>query len=167
MSEGLKPCPFCGGEAHSDVSVPRRHNSSVLVYARCDACKACGPYVPANKTNGWSEGAQDKAAEAWNRRADKCDRGECEMKYVYYELFPCDSVYRCMKCGTENPWEFKFCPGCGAKVTSTKEYCIKSDPEPDPDLAELLEVADEIEQADVDCCVGWHDRIRKALGVER
>lgn len=34
------------------------------------------------------------------------------------------------------------------------------------DRDELLRVADEIERADVDGCVGWHERIRKACGIE-
>lgn len=33
------------------------------------------------------------------------------------------------------------------------------------DREELLKVADEIEESDVDDCVDWHERIRKALGV--
>lgn len=41
-----------------------------------------------------------------------------------------------------------------------------ADYEPMPDVEELAKVADEIERADVDGCVGWHERIRKACGIE-
>lgn len=34
------------------------------------------------------------------------------------------------------------------------------------DSDELLKVAEEIEESDIDGCVDWHDRIRKALEVE-
>ena len=155
MCEELKPCPFCGGEAHFRKV---KHHAGVWYSVCCDDAECIG------HEQGRLYTLRRLAAEAWNKRVD--ERGECEMKFVYYDLFPCDSVYRCMKCGTENPYEFKYCPGCGAKVTSEREYCIKQDPDPDPDISELLEVADEIEESDVDGCVDWHNRIRKALGVE-
>lgn len=34
------------------------------------------------------------------------------------------------------------------------------------DRDELLRIADEIEESDVDGCIDWHDRIRKACGLD-
>ena len=54
MSEKLKPCPFCGGEAEF------RGGSSTTPYIRC---KECG-----GRTMSSFDSAKLRAA--WNRRAD-------------------------------------------------------------------------------------------------
>ena len=61
--ENLKPCPFCGGKAFIEngyVGIER------VVFVKCDECKVRMPnvYVRASYC------ANDKAAEAWNRRAN-------------------------------------------------------------------------------------------------
>lgn len=58
MSDKLKPCPFCGGEA-----ILRMQNADYIpdMYAvECHSCK----YITDFYTNS------GKAIEAWNRRAE-------------------------------------------------------------------------------------------------
>lgn len=61
----LKPCPFCGGDAHFKEVVSC---SETLYAAGCSDYGCIGfetlYYVP----------TKDNAAEAWNRRANECDR---------------------------------------------------------------------------------------------
>ena len=52
MSEELKPCPFCGGEAEIF--------ESAICQIRCSNC---------NARSCWN--TKDKAIEAWNRRAEQ------------------------------------------------------------------------------------------------
>lgn len=54
----LKPCPFCGGEAYL------LNESNCMVYVKCKVCKVetGGVHVEAGYC------ANDKAAEAWNKR---------------------------------------------------------------------------------------------------
>lgn len=52
--EELKPCPFCGS---SNVTM---HELNPNSYARCRGCGA----------EGGLRDSHDKAADAWNRRAD-------------------------------------------------------------------------------------------------
>lgn len=74
----LKPCPFCGGEAEL------RHDSNELPFSEVQdvffvICKNCGCYpfkfagVNLFYTESGKKKAEElkqKAAEAWNRRAD-------------------------------------------------------------------------------------------------
>lgn len=66
MSEELKPCPFCG--CH-DRRVGVRKMGTKGYKIICGKCGGAGPYVKiedfANKMD-----AQEKAKEAWNRRAN-------------------------------------------------------------------------------------------------
>ena len=55
----LKPCPFCGGEVY--ISGSDNVNGHPYWYV---ICCACGASVYGNED-------KEKAAEAWNRRADK------------------------------------------------------------------------------------------------
>lgn len=90
--EELKPCPFCGGEAR-EIHPPAKGHWMGFWRIRCTVCGAM--------VNGSHRGMN---IEAWNRRADECDREA------------------------------------------------------------LLSVCAEIEDADVDGCIDWADRIRKAIG---
>lgn len=69
MRDGLKPCPFCGGKAKMHAAFAHGIASRVGVYVECESCRA------SSKTH-WGYGAQEKAAGAWNRRAERtCPRG--------------------------------------------------------------------------------------------
>lgn len=116
MSDELKPCPFCGGEAHQmKMGWPHR------VY-----CEDCGAMVT-GKGFVW-EGETD-AAVRWNARAERT----CEMlrmptgeKAAYSDTD--EVIWHCRFCHAESAayafdedgavWAAvpKFCPECGAKV---------------------------------------------------
>lgn len=59
----LKPCPFCGGEAIM------RHISSIMDVFSYVTCTRCGVQSPNFKVSS-EYASDDKAAEAWNRRAN-------------------------------------------------------------------------------------------------
>lgn len=59
----IKPCPFCGGEAHYDLAVQR--NSGYATYYIF--CRCCGA-----ETAMFS--SIPNAIAAWNRRAEKGGR---------------------------------------------------------------------------------------------
>lgn len=73
----LKPCPFCGGEAHVMFEVRDDDDSTIgAVYAMCMRCKAksdeewtepttCGEYLFSDVME-----VSEKAAAKWNRRVD-------------------------------------------------------------------------------------------------
>lgn len=93
MIDGLKPCPFCGGEA-----IYGKSEASGRVRAVCVDCLA---------STDWLAGT-DEADAAWNRRAERT----CSI--VRDEEVGC---WRCSECGWElTPDEEQFCPMCGAKV---------------------------------------------------
>lgn len=70
MSEELKPCPFCGGEAPMESG---RYQMDDVMYSfahvECLSCGACGSgFTEAEKP---VESVEALAADAWNRRADR------------------------------------------------------------------------------------------------
>ena len=60
MSEKLKPCPFCGGEAEPKSSVDTFGHEGFF-YVLCRKCYA--------RTDHYETGAE--VIEAWNRRANE------------------------------------------------------------------------------------------------
>lgn len=59
MTEKLKPCPFCGGEANLK-------DTSGFIVVKCGSCGAESGMVKISAEYC----ANDKAAESWNRRKD-------------------------------------------------------------------------------------------------
>lgn len=112
--EGLKPCPFCCGEAEI------RSGSSTTPYVRCVSC-GC--------RTGSSRDVR-KAIAAWNNRAERT----CKVRQAYFDsdnelheimegiaFSPEDTVACiCEACGHD--WRYdrgirpNYCPNCGAKV---------------------------------------------------
>jgi Lar family restriction alleviation protein len=62
MSEKLKLCPFCGGQAHLIAKYYR--NNVGIAFVMCEQCKAESKKFPYSL----SYIATDKAVESWNRR---------------------------------------------------------------------------------------------------
>ena len=66
MTEELKPCPFCGGEARLLLNAKRKIYGKAEyrtgVVACCNVCEARMCY-----------GSEKLAIEAWNRRADESE----------------------------------------------------------------------------------------------
>lgn len=103
MSDGLKPCPFCGGEA-----IYGKSEASGRVRTVCVDCLA---------STDWLAGT-DEAAAAWNRRAERtCRMGS-----------PIDGEYQCGECGHLNKETYRadkgwyppdYCAHCGAGVVES------------------------------------------------
>ena len=100
MTEELKPCPFCGGEARLV------HCMNAPCRVVCEEC-GCG-------TRWFACDDREHAIEEWNRRAART----CHVKLNW-----CDHEdgcsYDCSECGESFGilyGELNFCPNCGAKV---------------------------------------------------
>lgn len=95
----LKPCPFCGGEAHVfHDSLRPQETYPCRVY--CDNCWA--------EVDSYSTEAE--AIAAWNTRAERTCENLRQHGYNYLE---------CSLCG-EKSYQgdkvFDYCPNCGARV---------------------------------------------------
>lgn len=66
MSEELKKCPFCGGKAELSCGNKSSCNSVIISFVRCKDCGAVGQKFEINRKYS----SDEKAIEAWNRRAD-------------------------------------------------------------------------------------------------
>lgn len=117
MTNELKPCPFCGGEAHVVEGMYSSYQEGYAV-----RCRHCALTLGASGRLGecyeWSccYETEAEAIEAWNTRAertchevlvDKHWRGcsECSYKWEF--------MYGIGKCERPN-----YCPDCGARVVS-------------------------------------------------
>lgn len=72
MSEELKPCPFCGGEA---VIKEVNKNYGLTIWCQCPKCGAktegyCPNTNNEDKTIDNIENCKNRALEQWNRRAN-------------------------------------------------------------------------------------------------
>lgn len=102
MSEKLKPCPFCGGNAAV------AQNTSVFLDYRV-YCKRCGAETGMYTT-------AIKAVRCWNNREEQT----CRMKRDTF------GEWRCLACGEtisswSDSWAPNYCPNCGARVLSEEE----------------------------------------------
>ena len=107
MSEELKPCPFCGGEA--------RLVSAFLGTAYIVLCDTCNAAIKTRRTEA-------EAMAAWNTRAERT----CNFREIGdYSAGYLRMMRECSECGFwladdgESLPLFpmvKYCPNCGAKV---------------------------------------------------
>lgn len=123
MSNELKPCPFCGGEAMLFDAVGE-------MWACCKTCLA----------SSRMHSDPIKAAAAWNARAERTCRFSLEEdREMLAEKAACgpgefvtqdmpDLLWTCSACGEQYrngldalPGWLKHCPSCGAKVTDEEE----------------------------------------------
>ena len=127
MSDELKVCPFCGGDAriHSKVLAEGFDSGD---WAVCDEC---------GKGDTLPHESEEEAAAAWNARAAVADEqfslavndGEAWQKVRTCGqprgFIPCDSdsfgsmsfaELWCEHCDIELDPEWQFCPSCGAKI---------------------------------------------------
>lgn len=100
MSETLRPCPFCGGEARFETY------GGTACAVVCQSCH-CG-----TPTMSLDDGMA--AVNRWNLRAERTCR------YVYDESM-CGWV--CSECGGLEPVgdHVRYCPDCGARVAEEEE----------------------------------------------
>ena len=107
MSEELKPCPFCGGEARIVQASGR-----MLFCVVCDDCDASGGHYF----------TEEDAATAWNDRAERTCRRVSEfvtykngLTGEYREV--CSACGRALRAGSV----YRYCPNCGARVVRTND----------------------------------------------
>ena len=111
MSEELKPCPFCGGEARI---IAKPYEPKVCVGCDDDTCLGFSGL-------GWLYDSEKEATEAWNRRAERTCRMEYNEEWSGDELYPTE-CYNCSEChhmtsdGMPN-----YCPNCGARVEGASD----------------------------------------------
>lgn len=143
MSEELKPCPFCGGEA-----VLQRSSGDPFGEDRVSFRAVCErPMCQGGACNVW-EATQEQATAKWNARAAVTDEQfalavhdgrawqavrECRVVGEWKRLSRTQEVKACScsECGHEfgvsrrnsKPFAYEapcelpnFCPNCGAKV---------------------------------------------------
>ena len=127
MSDELKVCPFCGGDARIHSKVLAEGFDSGY-WAVCDEC---------GKGDTLPHESEEEAAAAWNARAAVADEqfslavndGEAWQKVRTCGqprgFIPCDSdsfgsmsfaELWCEHCDIELDPDWQFCPSCGAKI---------------------------------------------------
>lgn len=104
MSDELKPCPFCGGEAMLFDAVGE-------MWASCKTCLA----------SSRMHSDPIKAAAAWNARAERTCHAVLKSEPCYLPDDPpeFDEFHECSECGEVFPYGPEgYCPRCGAKVAA-------------------------------------------------
>lgn len=115
MSEELKPCPFCGGEA--DVHYFAHNDSECTVMCSNPNCRAS---VSARSCGSMTT-AYNRARKLWNRRAEQT----CRISYEYdgVPFFHHIHVHE-LTCGHDvRLYEDvpRYCPYCGARVVEEEK----------------------------------------------
>lgn len=105
MSNELKPCPFCGGEAKIRT-LGGTANKQYYATHDCVECKI-------DLIETWLFDTEQEAIEAWNTRYERTCKF-IEVGDDYDEIYA--QVYQCSNCGAANIGTAFFCPNCGAKV---------------------------------------------------
>ena len=107
MSNELKPCPFCGGEAVI-LKADQYHVFPYSYYVSCTKCTVgLGPLD-----------TEAEAIEAWNRRAatDKNVGDKERTAKVVCNGTTMGLSFCCGNCGKPVHSEGKYCHHCGAKL---------------------------------------------------
>ena len=106
MSEGLLPCPHCGGEAEFETY------GGTACAVTCRKCRCGTPTVRLNDG--------ERAVEAWNRRAERTCRAEVSHgSHGPEPRFPGDvwtMHHVCSACGGPVDRGDGYCRHCGARV---------------------------------------------------
>lgn len=111
VSEELKPCPFCGGEAALTC-----HDNHYVAQCMNDMCG-----VSAYTELRYPQSAESAAA-AWNTRFERTCRNVMNEAYA----FECSGCGCTVAGGDElghdsSEGAFRFCPNCGARVKGADE----------------------------------------------
>ena len=102
MTDELKPCPFCG-EEHVSVSYTGYEDEGCVLYTLGCSTTNC----PGHISGSWRYFNLERAAEAWNRRAERT----CRWKHIEGTWFMSECGERYDRVIPDN-----YCPNCGAKV---------------------------------------------------
>lgn len=105
MSDELKPCPFCGGEARAFYS-----EEGGTFDVQCQQCGAI-PFIGSRTSEIRT---LDGVIAAWNARTERT----CVLEDIPYEPGAWEGV-RCSSCGVADEFtdlSGNYCPNCGAKI---------------------------------------------------
>lgn len=109
MSDELKPCPFCGGEAKIESTSDQMGHLVLTGYiVRCSQCW-CAP-----KPNNY-DGNRQNAIDRWNARAERTCHRVVEVPAERGGGQPALRAV-CSECGDKLGVTAAFCKRCGAKV---------------------------------------------------
>lgn len=117
MSETLKPCPFCGGEARI---IAKPYEPKVCVGCDDDTCLGFSGL-------GWLYDSEKEAAELWNRRAERTCRPEvCDDGAGAWGVYCSECCYRFVgpygsrdlpeRMAARRDIMPHYCSNCGARV---------------------------------------------------
>lgn len=112
MSDELKPCPFCGGEARAF-----RCEESGTFDVQCQQCGAI-PFIGSRTSE---RKTMADVISAWNARAERTCHAVLKSEPCYLPDDPpeFDEFYECSECGEVFPYGPEgYCPRCGAKVAA-------------------------------------------------
>ena len=109
MTEELKPCPFCG-EDHVSVAYTGYEDEGCVLYTLGCSTTNC----PGHISGSWRYFNLERAAEAWNRRAERT----CTVENIYSTGYQETDWGECSSCCGVFPYQGDVvaCPKCGAKV---------------------------------------------------
>lgn len=116
MTNELKPCPFCGGEAEFYPAACIEQGWYIAT-VQCVSCAA--QVCSKHGLDRTEQEANESAIEAWNTRAERT----CTMTKLEPPLL-LEGWWSCSECGPVFPpcndeiavWVLQQCPRCGAKV---------------------------------------------------
>lgn len=110
--DGLKPCPFCGGEADEYEGE----------YGNGIYCMECGAMVGEPIHLGFNVAERvsyEQAVDAWNTRAERTCKTVNVNGYAFrFECSLCGYVAIVHNCEVRLDELPNYCPNCGAKVVS-------------------------------------------------
>ena len=98
--QGLKPCPFCGGNAIEVSPYDQKPLGSRWIIK----CVDCGASIQG------SHRAMNKAA--WNQRVHEPRTGE----WIFVDNESVSELWSCSGCGQWSFGRTNYCPNCGADM---------------------------------------------------
>lgn len=107
MSDELKPCPFCGGDAMTCFDDER------MIFRRSVECIVC------DGSSGWYS-TKEVAATAWNARAAVTDE---QFAMAVHDGRVWQVVRECRNVGEETDDDFK-CSLCGASYNESDDMAM-------------------------------------------
>lgn len=113
MSDGLKPCPFCGGEV--DLRSCGKRPTGYVAQVVCFSCNAAVSSMVFCETQRM---ADESAVASWNRRDGMVYRRTARACRNVSEE---PDFFRCSECGFVCDFALNYCGGCGARVVTCDE----------------------------------------------